>query len=332
MNAQVSTLKPSMPAVNRHPLLSHTRVIMTGESAASICLLNPGNSRFPVLVDSAGEEIRYIHDDAFLSHSTHREILQAPKKTIRKTTRKTHTPSKMGSYLAHLWAVPLLSRDEEVHHFRKLHFLRFKSAKLQVELSTCRGHIDMLREAEANLKQAAAARALLIESNLRLVVSLAKKYTRANLTLDELVSVGNTALVNAVDQFDYRRGCRFSTYAYQAIQRAIFSALRAEYRKRDRFYSEGHEATENLTKDASYSDLAELHAAEAREQAQKLLDLLDPRERIIVATRFGILEGTEPSSFQKIAVKIGLSKQRVASIFSSAMSKIRQALSHREDC
>ncbi len=315
----------------RQQLVSRTRIILAGDCATSVCLLNPGSVNFPVLIDSAGSEVKYVHDDTFLSRTSEAEILQGPKSSNRTPKRQSaqqlgHDPEKMTNYVAHLWSVPLLSRDEELHHFRKLHFLRYQAAALQSEMSACRGHWGMLQQVEARLEQAGVSRRLLIEANLRLVVSLARKFVRTNLTLDELISVGNTALVNAVDQFDYRRGCRFSTYAYQAIQRSIFGALRSEHRNRDRFSSDDCEACLSLAKDASSSDVAEIQAAEARAEVQQLLSLLSPRERMIVMTRFGMEEGTEPSSFQAIAETIGLSKQRVASIYSEAMSKLRLAI------
>lgn len=330
MNTQISTLTRGSHTAENRCQVSHNRVILSGNCATSICLLKAGSASFPVLVDARGRAIKYIHDDSFLNPSAEAEFLTAPKVAKRKTRRKADIPDKAGSYLAHLWSVPLLSRNEESHYFRMLHFLRFQSAKLQIEMSTCRAHIGLLKQLEFKLQQMDTVRKLLIESNLRLVVSIAKKYARGNLTFDELVSVGNTALVNAVDQFDYRRGYRFSTYAYRAIQRSMFGALRTEHRNVTRFSVDGDEATQYLAKDASFSDVAELQAAEARSEVQQLLGLLDPREQMIVMTRFGMSEGSEPSSFRKIGGAIGLSKQRVASIFSEALAKIRKAISRRK--
>jgi len=86
--------------------------------------------------------------------------------------------------------------------------------------------VRTLRTVTAAEHQAEAARAKLIEANLRLVVSLAKRQRTTKLALVDLVQEGNIGLMKAVEKFDYRRGYKFSTYATwwirQAMTRAVF--------------------------------------------------------------------------------------------------------------
>jgi RNA polymerase sigma factor (sigma-70 family) len=83
-------------------------------------------------------------------------------------------------------------------------------------------HIDAMRESEA---EAAEAKRRLIEANLRLVVSIAKRHRHAGVPLADLIQEGNLGLMRAAEKFDYRIGCRFAVYATWWIRQAITRSI-----------------------------------------------------------------------------------------------------------
>ena len=124
-------------------------------------------------------------------------------------------------YLRQMASVPLLKREEEVQLAKQIE--RGELAQLRLHGG---GQSPALCERyQRQLEIGSNARAHLIKANTRLVVSIAKRYMGQGVPFLDLIQEGNLGLMKAVDKFDHRRGCKFSTYATWWIRQSITRAL-----------------------------------------------------------------------------------------------------------
>ncbi|HEX9889243.1 MAG TPA: RNA polymerase sigma factor [Nitriliruptorales bacterium] len=121
-------------------------------------------------------------------------------------------------YLNEIGQVSLLSAEEEVDLAKRVEAGRQAARLLDSELPLTPDVRVKLRRMERNGEQ---AKAHLVEANLRLVVSIAKRYNGRGLTLPDLIQEGNLGLIRAVEKFDFTRGYKFSTYATWWIRQMI---------------------------------------------------------------------------------------------------------------
>jgi RNA polymerase sigma factor (sigma-70 family) len=122
-------------------------------------------------------------------------------------------------YLREIGRYPLLTKDEEVELAKAIEAGQHAQALLNKPKQKVSA--ERRAELERRIADGRAARRRFIESNLRLVVSIVKKYSVAGLSLLDLIQEGNLGLIRGVEKFDYRRGFKFSTYATWWIRQAI---------------------------------------------------------------------------------------------------------------
>ena len=233
------------------------------------------------------------------------------------------------------------------------------------------------------------ARALMISSNLRLVVTIAQDYANLGLPILDVISEGNIGLMTAVDRFDPSKGAKLSTYAAwwirQSIKRALSNQSKtirlpvylgdkiSKMRRVALQMSEelGREPTDDelaeevgiasakvsqlktasirpasLEAPISDDDLTEFGESVGDEEARTpfellrdkdlqknvggLLEVLDDREKKIISQRFGF-EGGARKTLNEIGKKLGVSRERIRQLENIALSKLRRALSQKEN-
>jgi RNA polymerase primary sigma factor len=133
----------------------------------------------------------------------------------------TNDPVRM--YLKEIGRVALLTAQEEVWLAKRIEAGVFATEKLQKERQKLSA--DKLMEVEWLERDGAMAKRHLVEANLRLVVSIAKRYVGRGMAFLDLIQEGNLGLIRAVEKFDYRKGYKFSTYATWWIRQAITRAI-----------------------------------------------------------------------------------------------------------
>jgi len=265
----------------------------------------------------------FMADPSFETPGVEAEILAAPPESATGKSRRSKPPEGLPPYLASLYDVPLLSREQEAHLFRKMNFLKYRANKLRESVDPSRAKPAVLDEIERLQEEALAVKNQIIRANLRLVVSIAKKHLGPSNNFFELVSDGNMSLIRAVEKFDYARGNKFSTYASWAIMRNYIRSIPEEKHRRDRFVT-GHEEMFEAAADHR-TDEHEYEAAQrrTREAVQGLLGRLSDRERRVLTSRFG-LEGTVAHTLEQLGQELGVTKERVRQIESRAQEKLRK--------
>ncbi|HUX39851.1 MAG TPA: sigma-70 family RNA polymerase sigma factor [Rectinemataceae bacterium] len=141
--------------------------------------------------------------------------------TSKRKVRHNKETDPLALYLKQISRYPLLTADEELKIGERIVHAR----RLVEEFDRGEGPGGDEKERERLAAELIAFKNRMISSNLRLVVSIAKNYQHRGLSLLDLIDEGNIGLIEAVDRFDYTRGCRFSTYGTWWIRQAIIKSL-----------------------------------------------------------------------------------------------------------
>ncbi len=157
------------------------------------------------------------------------EVLESQQETEDVTRadegdlgKRAPTSDLVRIYLREIGRVPLLTAEDEVELAKSIEAGLFAEEKMARTAVLTRGE---LLDLELLSREGARAKQRLIEANLRLVVSIAKRYVGRGMLFLDLIQEGNLGLIRAVEKFDYTKGFKFSTYATWWIRQAITRAI-----------------------------------------------------------------------------------------------------------
>jgi len=257
-----------------------------------------------------------MQETAILAPMPDFEAYEESRKSLR-------VPKDAPPELAPLYEVPLLNKEQEQHLFRKLNFLKHKATQLRQRIEPARVRTQDLDELDLLLSEASKVKEQLVNCNMRLVVSIAKRHAAQSDNFFDLLSDGNVSLLRAVEKFDYSRGNKFSTYASWAIMKNFARSIPEEKHRRERYVTGREELFESAPDNRSDESECLASAEQASHKVMRLLSTLDPREREIIRMRAGLDSNAEGMTLEKIGEKLGITKERVRQLNVRAMKKMR---------
>lgn len=226
----------------------------------------------------------------------------------------------------------ILTGAQEKVLFHQFNYSRYRVWKLQQEVwnsPSKKPELESAREILRWFRKSDLVREQIANTNLALVLAMAKRTRMSEVDFADLVSEGNMALLRAVDKFDAGRGYKFSTYACRAILKAFSRQGMKLSKYRQRFPTDFDPKLEKSNYLETKRSVFEKDAAEEvkRIVLSNRADLTDV-ERTVIEHRFGLESGEldKPMTLEQVGQIIGVTKERVRQIQNKAMEKIRLEL------
>jgi RNA polymerase sigma factor (sigma-70 family) len=296
----------------------------------------PSGDVYRVLLEEQAErlksrKIRFI-DDPLYHQDDALEVIDsivAQEELSRgATSEELRVPRDLPPYLQALYRTPLLTPARERALFLKFNYHKFQFVssrrRLDPELTRRRD----LDELERHLNDTTSVKNAIVQANLRLVVSVARKHLRPGASLMELISEGNITLMRAVEGFDFHKGHRFSTYATLALMKGFARSV-------PQMLSASKRNSGDAAILADVPDRRSIPATDSllrSDEVSHLLSRLSERERAVLTAHFGL--GSEPAAetYDQLAQRLGLTKQRVRQIQQTALDKLRVVAGVEANC
>ncbi|MEX0777055.1 MAG: sigma-70 family RNA polymerase sigma factor [Phycisphaeraceae bacterium] len=277
----------------------------------------------------------YVENEVFDKAKAQKVIFDEAKPVPRPDTSWYHPvmESISDSYRSKNVGTVLLTAAQERTLFLQFNYCRYMVCTLReevgedpIDLTTARQILEWHRKAEAYRDQIA-------QTNLALVLAMAKRTRLSEVDFSDLVSEGNMALLRAIDKFDVARGFKFSTYACRAILKA-FSRSGVKLSKYRQLFPTDFDP--KLEKSNYQSERRETHEDDCvdeirtiiRENRAALTDIEQEviEHRFALGNRRKVDPTAAPLTLEQVGQIIGVTKERVRQIQNKALDKIRNSL------
>ena len=226
-------------------------------------------------------------------------------------------------HLARLCETKLLTPDEEKMLFFRMNYLKFRALQLRALVDLQKPDDWLLRRIEGLVKAADWHRDCIVKSNMRLVISIIKKFVNQHNGFDDLLSDGIVAVIRAVEKFDVGLGFRFSTYATQVVRRNTYRKVMEKQKERQKNIASLSENGLDFSDDEKSSSMSEERWHALRNRLALMLDHLDRREKFIIRARFSLGGHRKVQTLQRLADVLGVSKERIRQLEKRALDKLR---------
>lgn len=273
-------------------------------------------------------EIDFIPNSTFRVEDSEPSVLVDELLSDRTESKKT--PADLPPHLKRMCETELLTHAEEAALFRAMNLAKYRASAIREGIDPHRPDEGEVSEVETLLRRAEAVRDHLIQANMRLVMSVVKKFVTPQQSFDEMLSDGIFTLMQAVEKFDFDRGFRFSTYAYRSIARNAYRAVTTARKEEARVTRDAEDWAFEQEYDYSSSSMSDQMWGHLRELTASMINRLDRRERFIIRSRYALGAHRRVRTFQFLADKLGVSKERVRQLEQRAVNKL-QAMAAEQD-
>lgn len=272
--------------------------------------------------------LEYIDNELFHAPNADALILDAARPEPPEPADKpTRAPAGLPTYLRALYETPLLTREQEVDVFRRFNYLRFKVARGVEALDVYTVTQESLDEIYDWRRLTDQIKNEIIQANLRLVVSIAKRHVGRSDNIFEVISDGNMSLMRAVEKFDFSMGNKFSTYGSWSIMKNFARTVPERHYHLRRFVT-GQDEMLDATAGERIEETSPSDMEHVRTALSSGLDQLTDREQTIVTHHYGLLGakgGT--STLEELGRRFGVTKERIRQIEKRAISKLSSIVS-----